>query len=192
MGKKTTGLVILVLGMILSTVVSATLAAPFATITMWTDKQQYSPGEKGILYITYYNRADTAVQIKNITVTYEAWNAYIGNSWVGNQTKQYTGTALTGGEKRTIDIMTFTVPSDGRAVSTTARVDIATDQPPEEWPAGFGTIDVMVTSRYSDQLISLVTIIAVLIIVSAIVIAAAIFLTARRPPQIAWRSEEKQ
>lgn len=168
---------------------SATFAQSFPTITLWTDKQQYSSGEKGILYLTYYNKLSESVQIKNITVTYESWNAYIGNSWVGNQTKQYTGAPLAGGEKRTLDIMTFTVPSDGRAVSTTVMVEVVTDHPTVE--TGIGAIDVMVTSRYTDQMISLLTIIAVLIIVSAIIVAAAIFLSARRP-QVMWRSEEKQ
>jgi hypothetical protein len=47
------------------------------TVTVWTDRQQYWPGDKGTLYVAYYNSQSHPVAIANITVVYDSWNAYI-------------------------------------------------------------------------------------------------------------------
>lgn len=162
-----------------------------STVTVWTDRQQYWPGDKGTLYVAYYNSQSHPVAIANITVNYASWNAYIGGSWVGNQTIQYTGSnsvTVSGPGSRTFSDIQFTVPSDGRAGSTSVTVTVGTDH---GYDNGFGSINVQQTSRYLDQIVSLMTILAVLVIVSAIIIAAAVFLSARRP-QMMWRSEQKE
>jgi hypothetical protein len=172
--------------------VSLFLISPIAnadpdTLTLWTDRSKYGPGEKGTLYIAYYNDLSVAVEIKNITLTYYNWNAYINNAWVGNETRKYTGAPLAGKDKRVFSNITFTVPSDGRAVSTSVTVGIWTDH---GYQSESAYINVPETPRYSEQIVTLLTVIVVLMIVCSIIIAAAVFLSARRP-QVMWNKEEK-
>ena len=167
--------------------------AAIPTITLWTDKQQYAPGEKGILYLSYYNNATTngqsvAVEIKNITVTYWKWNAYIGSSWVGNQTTKYTDITIIGGGVHTFNDITFTVPSDGRAQDTSVSVEVVTDHGVQD---ATGNINVITTSTYMEQIVSLLTILVVLVIVSTIILAATIVLATRKP-RIVWEPEQKK
>lgn len=172
--------------------VSLFLIAPIAnaapdTLTLWTDRSKYGPGEKGTLYVAYYNDLSAAVEIKNITLTYHNWNAYINNAWVGNETRKYTGVTLASKDKRVFNDITFTVPSDGRAVSTSVTVGIWTDH---GYQSESAYINVPETPRYSEQVVTLLTVIVVLMIVCSIIIAAAVFLSARRP-QVMWNKEEK-
>lgn len=192
MNRKIPALVILVSCLIL--VGSAAIAASAApsTITVWTDKQQYAPGDKGTLYVAYYNGQNDPVQIKNITVTYNNWNAYIGGAWVGNITKTYTNVLIAAGGSQTFSDITFTVPSDSRAQSTSVSVIVATNSPNAFlWPEGACNIFVYTTPVYMQQIVSLLTILVVLVIIATIIIAAVIFLSPRRP-QMMWRSEPKE
>jgi hypothetical protein len=160
------------------------------TVTAWTDKQQYSPGDKGTLYITYYNPG-SPVDINNVTVVYPSWSAYISGSWVGNQTIQYTPViTISAKGTRTLDGIQFTVPSDGRAVYTAINVIVGANNEYQSYYS-VAAVNVISTPMYFAQMVSLMTIIAVLIIVSAIIIAASVFLSARRP-QVMWRSEQKE
>jgi hypothetical protein len=156
-------------------------------LTLWTDRTKYGPGEKGTLYITYFNDLTAAVEIKNITLTYTSWNAYINNAWVGNETRKYTGVTLASNDKHVFSDLAFTVPSDGRAVSTYVNVEIWTDHGRE---TGSAYINVPDTPRSLEQIVTLLTALVVLVIVCSIIIAAAVFLSARRP-QVTWSKEEK-
>lgn len=192
MNRKIPAIVIIVSCLILAG--SATIAASAAPPEPipWTDKQQYAPGDKGTLYVSYYNNLNVAVQIRNITVIYTDWNAYIGGTWVGNITKTYTNVLIAAGASQTISDITFTVPTDGRAQSTTVSVKVATDQPSNTWqPEGSGFINVYTTPVYMQQIVSLLTVLVVIVIIATIIIAAAIFLSPRRP-QMMWRSEQKE
>jgi len=177
---------------LLAIFVSVFLVSPMAiaqpdTLTLWTDRTKYGPSEKGTLYIAYFNDLTAAVEIKNITLTYVNWNAYINNAWVGNETRKYTGVSLVGNEKRVFSDITFTVPSDGRAVSTQVNVEIWTDHGRRLESV---YINVPETPRSLEQIVTLLTVLVVLVIVCSIIVAAAIFLSARRP-QVMWSKEEK-
>ncbi|MCW3994287.1 MAG: hypothetical protein NWE85_06980 [Candidatus Bathyarchaeota archaeon] len=155
-------------------------------VTVWTDKQKYVAGEKGTLYIAFYNNRDVAATIQNITITYYSWKAYTGEKWVGNETRT-VNIPLSAKDTYVFDDITFTVPTDGRAVPTTVYVEIGTDHEPE---SGNGYINVPEVPRYMEQIVTLLTILVVLLIVCTIIIAATIFLSARRP-QVTWKPTEK-
>ncbi len=164
-------------------------AVTIQPVTVWTDKQKYAPGEKGTLYVAFYNTRDEPVDIKNITIVYQSWAAYIeGTGWVGNETKKLTE-PLSSKTTRVFKDITFTVPTDGRGTPTYVYVEIGTNK---GYVSESGYINVPDTPRYMDQIVSLFTIQIVLIIVATIIVAATIFLSARRPPQMIWKSEEKE
>ncbi len=190
MNKKTCALLILT--------VSIALAAPFANaqpdFVTWTDKTRYGPGERGTLYLAFYNDGASAIEVKNITLIYANWAAYINQVWVGNETKEYTGVLIASKTKYVFNDLTFTTPSDGRAVDTTVSITVGTDQgifsldryPYYESPS----IRFFEPVRYLDQIVTLFTVLVVLVVVCTIIIAAAVFLSARRP-QVMWSKEEK-
>jgi hypothetical protein len=163
-------------------------AVAIQPVTVWTDKQKYAPGEKGTLYVAFYNTRDEPIDIKNITVVYDEWVAYIENTgWVGNETKKFTE-PLSSKATRVFKDITFTVPTDGRGTSTHVSVEIGTNK---GYVDGSGYVSVPDTPRSMDQIVSLFTIQVVLIIVATIIVAATIFLSARRP-QMLWKSEGKE
>jgi len=177
--------------------VSMLLLAPLVnaqpeTVTVWTDKHEYSPGQTGKLYIAYNNIREDPVTIRNITVVFSQWWAYINDAWVGNLTYEPSENEKTIAEHsiRVFEI-SFTVPSDGRARRTDAEIKVYTnlgyDQPSlSETPE----ISVLETPVYMEQVITLFTIQVVLLIVCTIIIAATIFLSAHRP-QVTWKPTEK-
>jgi len=182
MNKKLLILSLIVLSMLLC----IPLASALEPVTAFPDKSKYAPGEKGTMYVDFYNDRDVAVELKNITLTYTSWNAYIGGNWVGNETRTVSIPISSRGIYVFSDL-TFTVPTDGRAVSTSVSIRIGTDH---GYEYGYGYINVPETPRYMDQVITLFTTQVVLLIVCTIIIAATIFLSTRRP-QITWRKEEK-
>jgi len=189
MSKKILTISLICLAMVLF--VPLTYAqGPSAVVTVWTDKSEYSPGQTGKLYVTYNNVRDSPVTIRNITVVFEEWFAYVNNAWVGNLT--YTPAenekTVTEHTARTFEI-SFTVPSDGRAKTTYVDIRVYTNLPTADrfWPF---SISVLETPAYMEQIITLFTIQVVLLIVCTIIIAATIFLSTRRPT-ITWKKEEK-
>jgi len=175
--------------------VSAILLASVATalappdVTVWSSKEKFAPGEKGTLNVAFYNDDTDAVAIKNVTIVYTSWAAYIGGQWVGNQTITMD-VPISGLSSKLLNDVTdisFTVPTDGRATSTSVQVTIGTDS---GYRFGSGYINVPQTPSYMDQIISLFTIQVILIIVGALIIAATIFLSSRRP-QVTWKAEQK-
>jgi len=176
---------------------SIVLVAPLAraleepdTITVWANNTKYAPGDTGHLFIVFYNRLDEAVEIKNISIVYSSWKAYINNVWVGNETHKYTDQTAVSKMPKTFDIP-FTVPSDGRGVSTNAAIEIGTDHGiyRGELFAGY-TIYVPETPRYMEQIVSILTIQMVALIVCLIILAATIFISSRRP-KMTWGPEDK-
>jgi hypothetical protein len=187
MNKKMFAITMVTLSALLMiSMASAAITPP--TISMWTDKPQYSPGDKGTLYVVYYNDRDVAVTIKNISITYSNWMAYVGGAWVGNETRLSLSNTVA--SKSTLMIspdITFTVPSDGRGVDTPVSVTIGTDY---GYRSDTVFISVPQTPAYLQQIVTLFTILLVLTIVCTIIIAATIFLSARRP-QVMWKTEQK-
>lgn len=156
-------------------------------VSVRTDKPTYLPGEKGRIYVTFHNKDDDPVQIYNITVRYDQWEAYVDNNWVGNETIYYDNYVVTGKAVGQLDPVEFVVPSDGRAVSCSVTVELNTTKGTyEAFPKPF--IAVVETPYFMEQIITLFTILVVLLIVCTIIIAATIFLSRRRPP-VTWREE---
>ncbi|MEM3577463.1 MAG: hypothetical protein QXX51_03295 [Candidatus Bathyarchaeia archaeon] len=158
------------------------------TITAWTNKQIYVPGERGTLYVNFYNSGASTVEIKNITVRYKSWQAYIDGKWVGNETFSVNEN-VTDGSVATLAIP-FNVPSDGRAQETTVDIEIGTSLGLET-KLDATAIKVSENSPYMEQIVALFTIQAVLLIVCTIVISATIFLSTHKPPS-AIKKEESQ
>ena len=174
---------------------SLVLLAPLAQaqwssprIIAWTDKPEYSAGQTGKLYITYNNTRKDPVTIHKITITFEEWQAYINNEWVGNvtYTPKENEKTVTEHRARTFEV-SFTVPSDGRAKTTELEITVFTNEGSEN--NDLYEIQVVKTPVHMDQIVTIFTIQVVLIIICTIIIAATIFLSARRP-QITWRREE--
>jgi len=164
---------------------------PSDVVTVWTDKPMYSAGQAGKLYITYNNVRDAPVEIRRITVVFDEWWAFINNAWVGNLTYEPTEViAVTAHTTRVFEI-SFTVPSDGRATSTSVDIKVYTNLPLPDTPdPPKPTISVAEPIFYMEQIVTLFTVQVVLIIVCTIIMAATIFLSARRP-QVMWRKEER-
>jgi len=158
-------------------------------VTVWTSKEKFAPGEKGTLNVAFYNDDTDAVAIKNVTIVYDSWMAYIGGQWVGNQTITMDVPVSGFSSKLLNDVteISFTVPTDGRATSTSVQVTVGTDS---GYRHGSGFIYVPDTPPYFDQIIMLFTIQVILIIIGALIIAATIFLSSRRP-QVTWKQEPK-
>jgi hypothetical protein len=163
---------------------------PTSILTAWTDQPQYSPGQSGTLYITYNNNRASPVTIHNITIVFEGWWAYTSAGWVGNLTYVPTDAEKTITEHTVHTFqVSFTVPSDGRAISTLADVTVNTNLASADYLLPRPSIEVVTTPVYMTQITTLFTIQVVLLIICTIIIAAAIFLSGRRPAT--WRTEEK-
>ena len=172
------------LAMLFVSIVNAQVA--IAPVTVRMDKRNYLPGEKGEIYVSFYNDANSPVSIHNITVIYYEWQAYIDDKWVGNKTIKVDLTAKEHGVKQ-LDPIDFVVPSDGRAGYCSVKILIGTTA---GYESGNGEIYVTQTPHYMEQILTLFTVQVVLLIVCTIIIAATIFLSARRP-QVTWKHEEK-
>ena len=166
-------------------------AGPTDVLTAWTDQPQYSAGQSGKLYITYNNYRDSPVTIRNITIVFEGWWAYTSAGWVGNFTYVPADAEKTITEHtvHTFEV-SFTVPSDGRAITTYVDLRVYTNMPSADQLLQRPIIDVVNTPIYMTQITTLFTIQVVLLIICTIIIAAAIFLSGRRP-QVTWKTEEK-
>lgn len=176
-----------VIFLILSLVSIANAQEP-GRITVWTDRSEYAPAETGILYIVFYNDGLDAVELEEIIVIFEHWWAYKNDEWEGNKTLEINKAVVSKGVYATETI--FTVPDDGRAVSTIVDVTVRTDDgdfyiPVLQKPS----IPVAETPRHIEQIVTLFTIQVVLTIVCTIIISGTVFLSSRRAKTV-WQKEE--
>lgn len=187
MNKKAFAILALTAMMLAATPLANSQPEP-PTLSVWTNKVEYAPGETGILYIRYYNGYSSAVTIKKVYIVFTEWRTYIKGKWEGNLTleanKAVASHDVFENETR------FTVPSDGRAVNTYVQITIETAEHGTITSYSDFSISVPSTPRSMDQVVTLFTILLVLVMVSTVIIAAAIFLSARRP-QVMWSKEEK-
>jgi len=188
LNKKIFAFIVMTVSMLL---LASLVNAQPETVTVWTDKHEYSPGQTGKLYVAYNNILEDPVTIRNITVVFSQWWAYISDAWVGNLTYKPSENEKTLAEHATrVFEISFTVPSDGRARSTNAEIKVYTNLPYFDKPISDPEISVFETPVDMEQIITLFTIQVVLLIVCTIIIAATIFLSARRP-QVTWKPQEK-
>jgi len=111
----------------------------------------------------------------------------------GNWTIVYSEPITVGSNKTVaLDDVSFTVPTDGRATSSDVHIWIFTNKPNPLHEQDY----IMVADPYTqsllrsmDNIVVLLTVVAILAIISAIIIAAAVFLSGRRPG-VAWQKEE--
>ena len=188
MSKKIFALIMVTFS-ILSLVSLASAQEP-KKITVWTDRSEYAPGETGTLHIIFYNDGPDAVEIKKIIIIFEYWRAYKNDQWEGNKTLEVNEAVVSKGVY--VTETTFTVPTDGRAVSTSVDVTVQTEDgdiyiPLLQKPS----ITVAETPRHMEQIVTLFTVQVVLTIICTIIIAATIFLSSRRPKMM-WQKEEKE
>lgn len=174
--------------------VAVFIAAPLAsaqeppTLTAWTDKAEYAPGETGTLSFALYNNGGSALNIKKVTIVFDEWRAYRNGQWEGNQTIDVTPPLVVESKAAPYENSTkFTVPNDGRAQTTSVHITFYTVDTGIA-ASGIYSITVVRTPRYMDQIVTLFTVQIVLIIVCTVILAATIFLSARRP-QVTWSKE---
>jgi len=165
--------------LLLATVVLALIFVPLARAQVpqveiygYVDKVQYSPGETGELKIWIVNEGDVALIFQNITVVYP-WSSYL--PWEGNETRKEIGTVISVGGNTTLTF-SFTVPNDGRAVTTgpSFSVNVETDKD-DDWesiPMNIANPPWNMAIQGMNNLVTLITVQTIMIIV-AIIIAAA-------------------
>lgn len=160
------------------------------TITAWTDKAQYAPGERGKLKISILNSLDKPVDINEIYIEYPwfTYNAQGDGAWEGNET-------ITGEPLKTISSkgghyyteVEFTVPSDGRIAGlsstewNTIRIDVETSEGKAyDFPAGILAMGTTLNMAVVD-IDTWMTIMTAAIVICTIILAAVIFLSTRTP-----------
>jgi hypothetical protein len=154
------------------------------TIYAWTDRVQYNPGETGTLYITVRNDLpDTDVIIKNISIVYENWYAYVKDHWEGNQSFTNINQICTMKGGVYYKEVTFKVPTGGRGVTATAHITVTLDKP--EYNPGPCNVDIsvveplpyLITIKNMDMWMTSLT---VAIVICTIILAIVVFLSTRR------------
>lgn len=168
------------------------------------NKVEYEPGEQGTIYVSIRNTSEDPIEVKKIYVEFSSWMLYTEEGWdeLGNMTIVYSPPIQIPSENGTVDLdpISFTVPTDGRATSTSARIFAQTNEGLVQGYTGFGTaarvpiVSVIESSNRSllravDNIVVLMTVVAILAIVGSIIIAAAVFLSGRRS-RVMWRKEE--
>ncbi len=176
---------------------SLTLTPVEAQVSVYTskDKVQYAPGEQGTISIVIRNQGDDPLEVKNLTIMFNSWMRYTVDGWdaLGNQTIVYSSVinvpSKTGVVK--LDDIRFTVPTDDRAGGTDVDIWIYTNKPsPIPVDEGIDVIDPSTQNvqRAMDNIVMILTVVAILAIIGAIIIAAAIFLSGRKPG-VTWQKE---
>ena len=161
------------------------------TVTVWTNKPQYDPGEKGVLKISILNKEDEPYEIYDITIDYP-WKVYDAEKgeWVGNETIK--------GDTRILATLTskggdyykeseFTVPSDGRAImGNTIHIKINRSDPDPDTPSRLQTATASLSVAAPSFPMSIVdldtwmTSLTVVIVICTIILAIVVFLSTRR------------
>lgn len=184
-------ILLILLTMTLITLVSVSSVGAVADIEIYgyTDKTQYMPGEKGTLKIWIYNEGTEDIILYNVTIEYP-WHSYY--IWEGNETITVNGPVMIG--KNWTTSISFTIPTDGRAVGGNIRVTVVTDKVPirsRNFPLSVASAPFYASLQDIDKIVTLFTILVVLLIVCTVIIAATLFLTGRRP-QVTWAKEKPE
>jgi len=171
--------------LLLATVVLALIFIPLARAQVtrveiygYVNKFQYSPGETGELKIWVVNEGDVDLIFQNITVVYP-WSNYL--PWEGNETRKEIGTVILVGGNTTLTF-SFTVPNDGRAVTTgpvSFSVTVVTDKDVDSTsiPMSIANPPLNMAIQDMNNLVTLITVQTIIIIIAALIIAAAGFLS---------------
>jgi hypothetical protein len=180
---------------ILSLMLVYPVAANGINVYINLDKRQYASGEQGTVSITIRNTSESPIEVKNVSIVFDSWMMYTVDGWdaLGNKTIDYSDLAPIGSNKTVaLQDVSFTVPTDGRAVSTDVYIRIYTDKQVLTQYAHIDVVEpeVLNLQRSLDNIVTLLTLVAILAIISAVIIAAAVFLSGRRPAGVTWQKEE--
>jgi hypothetical protein len=159
------------------------------------DKRQYAPGEQGTFSFTVRNTGEDPIEIKNVSIVFDTWMMYTADGWdeLGNKTIDYSDLDPIGSNKTVaLQDVSFTVPTDGRAASTDVYIRIYTNKQVLTKYAHIDVVEpeVLNLQRSLDNIVTLLTLVAILAIISAIIVAAAVFLSGRRPAGVTWQKEQ--
>lgn len=189
---------------ILSAVLIKHVDANGISVYVNLNKVEYEPGEQGIIFVSIRNTSEDPIEVKKVYVEFSSWMLYTEDGWdeLGNMTIVYSPPIQVPSENGTIDLdpISFAVPTDGRATSTSARIFAHTNEGLVQGYTGFGTaarmpvVSVVEPSnqgllRALDNIVVLLTVVAILAVVGSIIISAAVFLSGRRS-RVMWRKEE--
>ncbi len=185
---------------ILAVVLAPSVEAQGVEAWVSLNKSTYEPGEQGTITITLRNTGDDPIEVKNITIEFNEWMRYTEDGWdpLGNMTVVYSPNIIvTSDSSVALDAITFTVPNDARGRSTSVDLSIYTNKGrlPSYYIMGWNEwISVIEPSnlrylRALDNIVLLLTVVAILAIVSAVIIAATVFLSGRRPG-VTWQKEQ--
>jgi hypothetical protein len=180
---------------ILSLMLVYPVAANGIDVYINLDKRQYAPGEQGTISITIRNTSESPIEVKNVSIVFSNWMMYTVKGWdaLGNKTIDYSDLAPIGSNKTVaLQDVSFTVPTDGRAVSTDVYIRIYTDKQVLTQSTHIDVVEpeVLNLQRSLDNMVTLLTLLSILAIISAIIVAAAVFLSGRRPAGVTWQKEE--
>lgn len=180
---------------VLSTMLAPSVRADDVDVYVSLDKVQYEPGGQGTISITVRNRGDDPIEIRNVSIQFEDWMLFTEEGWdkLGKKTIVYEDEIPVGSNKTiSLEDISFSVPTDGRAESTDVAIQIYTNEP----SALHAYESVSVIKPYDlsrlralNNIVVLLSVTAILAIISAVIIAAAVFLSARRPG-VTWQREE--
>ncbi len=179
----------------LSIVLAPSAANAVYQVYVNTNKPLYNPGEQGTISIVIRNTGDDPIEIKNMTVIFNSWMLFTEDGWdkLGNMTFVYSPAinlpSKTGVAK--LEDIKFTVPTDGRAMTTDVDILIWTNEGLRNVDADVRVLDPSSQNllRSLDNIVMLLTVGAILAIVAAVIIAAAVFLSGRRPATTTWQKE---
>jgi len=191
-------LVVIVLALaILSIVLTPSVGA--SSYNVYVDKRIYNPGERGTIYIVIDNDADEPIEIKNVTIMFSNWLRLTEDGWdeKGNFSIVFDESiAVLSNTTHALDPIEFTVPDDSRAVTSSVYIGLGTSKAISwDWhTVSSATVylaqpENQILIRDLDNIVMLLTVVAILAIIGAIIIAAAVFLSGRRPG-VTWQKEQ--
>ncbi len=126
MKMKTAPLALLAIAFIAAVMITPIHGSFIAKVYAWTDKPSYLPGDTGVLHVTVRNTGTQSFTVRNISITYP-WMAFVIDHWDGNSTNVVSPVAPLAAGQTFNTQYSFTVPTDGRAVSGQASVSAGTD-----------------------------------------------------------------
>jgi hypothetical protein len=169
-------------------------AAVSISVYGYTDKTNYMPGDTVTVTVSIYEAGTDTIILKNVTIVFP-WYSII---WGGNKTIDAKNAPIAQGESWNFTT-TFTIPTDGRALSDSITISYyavsgstvyQNSVSPSSLYLHINSVPYYFSFENMNNLVTIITVEAVLIIVSALIIAAAIFLSARRP-KTTWTAEQK-
>ena len=182
---------------ILSIVLTPSVCA--SSYYVYVDKKIYNPGERGTIYIVIDNDGNEPIEIKNVTIVFGNWLRLTEDGWdekVNFSIVFDEPIAVLSNTTHALDPIGFTVPDDSRAVTSSVYIGLGTSKAISwDWSTVssatvyLATPEDQILLRDLDNIVMLLTVVAILAIISAIIIAAAVFLSGRRSG-VTWQKEE--